>query len=95
MSVLDPEKTYRNLKKKGFVDSVNKSVDHRHLDLFHEGKFILTTKISHNSDDIGDNLIRKMSFQCKLTKNDFMDLCKCPLSKELYFKMLEKKGLLK
>jgi hypothetical protein len=36
----------------------------------------------------------QMSFQCKLNKNDFMDLCKCPLSKEAYLKKLEEMGLL-
>lgn len=94
MSVLDPQKTYKNLKKKGFIDSANKSDDHKHLDLFYEGKFILSTKISHNSDDIGDSLIKQMSTQCRLNKHDFMDLCKCPLSKEVYFKKLEILGLL-
>lgn len=94
MSVLDPKKTYNNLKKKGFIDAENKSVDHKRLELFHEGKFILSTKISHCNNDIRDPLIKQMSFQCKLNKSDFMDLCKCPLSKEAYFKKLEEMGLL-
>ncbi len=94
MSVLDPNETYRNLKKKGFVDAVNKSVDHKRLELFHDGKYVLSTKISHNNDDIRDPLIKLMSVQCKLNKNDFMDLCKCPLSKEAYLKKLEEMGLL-
>jgi hypothetical protein len=94
MSVLDPKETYRNLKKKGFVDAENKSVDHKRLELYHEGKYILSTKISHCNDDIRDPLIKQMSFQCKLNKNDFMDLCKCPLSKEAYLKKLGEKGLL-
>jgi len=34
MSVLDPKKTYKNLKKKGFVDSINKSSDHKWVDFF-------------------------------------------------------------
>ena len=33
MSVLDPKKTYRNLKKKGFIDSPDKSDDHKYLEL--------------------------------------------------------------
>ena len=94
MSVLDPKKTYSNLKKKGFVDAENKSVDHKRLELIHNGRFILTTKISHCNDDIREPLIRQMSTQCKLSKSDFMDLCKCPLSKEAYLKKLEDLGLL-
>jgi len=94
MSVLDPKETYRNLKKKGFVDAENKSVDHKRLELIHEGKYILSTMISHCNDDIREPLIKQMSFQCKLNKNDFMDLCKCPLSKEAYLKKLEEQGLL-
>jgi hypothetical protein len=94
MSVLDPKETYRNLKKKGFVDAEHKSVDHKRLELYHEGKFILTTKISHCNDDIRDPLIKQISSQCKLNKSEFMDLCKCPLSKEVYLKKLDEMGLL-
>ena len=56
MSVLDPKKTYKNLKKKGFIDSITKSVDHKHMDFFHNEKYILSTKISHGKKDI-DNVI--------------------------------------
>ena len=94
MSVLDPQKTYKNLKKKGFVDSPNKSVDHKYLELFHNGKFVLSTKISHGNKDLGDHLIKQMSVQCHLNKNEFMDLSNCPLSKEDYFDILDKLGLL-
>lgn len=95
MSVLDPLKTYQNLKKKGFVDSANKSNDHKYLELFHNGKFVLYTKLSHGKKDIDDHLIKQMSVQCYLDKNDFMNLSNCPLSKEDYFEILDKKGLLK
>lgn len=94
MSVLDTKRTYKNLKKKGFSDSENKSVDHRYLELFYNDKFVLHTKISHGSKDIGDHLIKQMSVQCHLDKNEFMDLSNCPLSKEDFFKILQKKGLL-
>lgn len=94
MSVLDPKKTYKNLKKKGFIDSVTKSVDHKHMDFFHEGKYILSTKISHGSKDIDNYLIKQMYVQCHLDKNDFLDLAKCPLSKQDFIEILNKQGLL-
>jgi len=94
MSVLDPKKTYKNLKKKGFVDSDSKSVDHKYLELFHNDKLVLYTKISHGNKDIGNHLIKQMSVQCHLDKDEFMDLSNCPLSKDDYFEILEKKGLL-
>jgi hypothetical protein len=94
MSVLDPKKTYINLKKKGFVDSDSKSVDHKYLELFHNDKLVLYTKISHGNKDIGSHLIKQMSVQCHLEKGEFMDLSNCPLSKTDYFEILEKKGLL-
>jgi len=50
--------------------------------------------ISFCNDDIRDPLIKQMPFQCKLNKSDFMDLCKCPLSKEGYLERLEEMGLL-
>lgn len=94
MSVLDPKKTYKNLKKKGFANSRTRSVDHKHMDFFHNEKYILSTKISHGNKDIENYLIKQMSFQCHLDKNDFIDLAKCPLSKEDFINILGKKGLL-
>ena len=95
MSTLDPKKTYSNLKKKGFIDSTNKSDDHKYLDLNYNGKHVLHTKISHGSNDLGAHLISQMSRQCGLSKNEFIDLANCPLSFEEYIKVLEKKGMLK
>jgi hypothetical protein len=92
MSALDSNKTYKNLKKKGFVDTTNGSKDHKRLELIHEGKFILHTKLSHNGQDIGDYLIKQMSDQCHLSKDEFKDLANCPLSKEAFFAILENKG---
>lgn len=94
MSVLDPDKTYKNLKKKGFIDSKTKSIDHKRLEFFYDKKLVLSTKLSHNNKDIGNYLIHQMSFQCHLDKNDFMDLAKCPLSKEDFIQILEQKGVL-
>ena len=95
MSVLDSKTTYRNLKKKGFTDADNKSKDHKYLHLYYNDKFVLSTKISHGTGDIGMPLIRAMSFQCHLTKTEFMELLNCTLSKDNYFEILEKNGLLK
>jgi hypothetical protein len=41
-----------------------------------------------------NHLIKQMSVQCHLDKNEFLDLSNCPLSKEDYFDILDKKGLL-
>lgn len=94
MSVLDSKKTYRSLKKKGFIDSIKKSSDHKYLELFYNNKFVLHTKISHGNEDIRNPLIKMMSFQCKLSKSEFMDLANCPLTKKEFFKILKEKGLL-
>lgn len=92
MAVLDAKKTYKNLLKKGFDDAGNKSSDHKWLELFHNGKLILHTKISHGETDLGNYLIKQMSQQCKLTKDEFMDLANCPMAKEQYFEILKHNG---
>ncbi len=92
---IDSKKAYRSLKKKGFIDSSTKSVDHLYLEYYHEGKLILYTKLSHGSKkDLGAHLIKQMSLQCKLTKNEFADLVNCPLSKEEYLDKLIAKELI-
>jgi hypothetical protein len=94
MSVLDSRKAFTNLRKKGFIESSTKSNDHKWLELYYQGKFILHTKLSHNNHDLGDYLIKQMSYQCHLQKDDFIDLVNCPLSKEEFFKILDRQGLL-
>jgi hypothetical protein len=95
MSVLNSIETYRNLKKKGFEDSITKSIDHKYLDFFFEGVKILETKISHGGKrDIDDYLIGKMSRQCNLNKEQFIDLAKCPMKKDEFVSILKEKGLI-
>ena len=95
MAVIDSKKTYKNLKKKGFVDSIKHSNDHKYLELYHQDKLILYTKVSHGSKkDIGNPLIKQMAIQCKLGKSELIDLANCPLTKEDYFEILENKGII-
>lgn len=92
--ILDSKKAYKNLKKKGFVDSHSRSCDHKYLDLFIDNKYVGYTKISHGNGDLNDFLIKQMSDQCKLSKQQFADLVNCPLSKEAYIEILREKGYL-
>jgi hypothetical protein len=64
------------------------------LEFYYNKKFVLSTKLSHGKKDIENYLIKQMSFQCKLDKNDFIDLAKCPLSKDDFIQILDQKGLL-
>jgi len=86
MAVFKANKVMKSLKKKGFVES---NSDHKRFELFYQGKLVLSTKTSHNNQDIGDALIKSMSHQCKLSKTDFFNLINCPLSKEEYIKKLK------
>ncbi len=94
MAVLNAKRTEKNLKKKGFIEAINKSPDHIRLELYDQGKLILATKLSHNGQDLNDYLIKQMSVQCKLDKEEFKNLALCPLSQEDYFVILAEKGLL-
>lgn len=91
MAVLSSEEVEKSLRKKGFVQSND---DHKYFWLIHENRRVLHTKISHGGKhDINDFLIKKMSDQCHLSKAEFKDLINCPLTKEKYFKILEKKEI--
>lgn len=94
MSVLDPKRTFRNLKKKGFQEAKTKSSDHKQLEFYHNNLLVSRTKISHNSQELENYLIRQMSVQCELTKDQFIDFAKCPLSKEEYLEILDSQGFL-
>jgi len=87
MPALKAKKVENSLLKKGF----SKNDSHHHFfEFWHNGKFILKTKTSHNGQDIDDYLIRQMYIQCKLSKEQFLDLINCPLSKEEYIDLLNK-----
>ncbi len=92
MAAISTKDTLKNLKKKGFVLVPG---DHRYLEYVHKGKVVLHTKISHGSKkDIDDFLIKQMSVQCRLDKENFLNLARCPLTKERYCELLQEQGLL-
>ena len=89
MAVLDAKKTYKNLLSKGF--KVGKG-DHKYLELFYKGKFVLHTKISHGEQELEEFHIGMMKRQCRLEKAEFIDLVNCPLSEEGYIEILKTNG---
>ena len=93
MTVFKSRKVVSSLKRKGFVEEPR---DHMTYTLCDENGKLTTiwTKVSHNGQDINKYLIKQMSNQTRLSKEDFEDLINCPLSKEMYYKKLRDKGLL-
>jgi predicted RNA binding protein YcfA (HicA-like mRNA interferase family) len=94
MAVLDAKQTYKNLLKKGFIDSPNRSDDHKYLELYFNETLVLYTKISHGEKDLNDHLIKQMYTQCKLGKIQFLNLARCPMSKDEYFTVLREDGFI-
>lgn len=93
MATIDSTKTRNNLLSKGFQES---NSDHKRLEFWYEGKFVLNTKISHGpSHDLNEHLIHQMSKQCLLTKQEFLNLANCPLKEKDYLQILNKKQALK
>jgi hypothetical protein len=89
MPVLDAKRTLQNLLSKGFV---TKKGDHKFLEFYYNGKFILHTKISHGEKELEDFHIGMMKRQCRLEKKEFLDLANCPLSEDAYIDILKKNG---
>ena len=52
------------------------------------------TSHTHRMKEISDSLLGQMATPCGLTKPEFQDLVKCPLSREAYEKLLEERGKL-
>ncbi|MCW3107787.1 MAG: hypothetical protein JWQ09_2293 [Segetibacter sp.] len=91
MAILDAKRTYQNLLSKGFV---SRKGDHKFLEYYFNGKFLLHTKISHGEKELESFHIGMMSRQCKLDKQNFIDLAKCPLSAEKYIEILKQNGII-
>jgi hypothetical protein len=91
MPVLDAKKTYQNLLSKGFKAAQG---DHKYLEYYFNGRVIFHTKISHGEKELQDFHIGMMKRQCKLEKNEFIDLANCPLSASAYLEILKKNGII-
>ena len=91
MAILDAKKTHHNLLSKGFISGKG---DHKFLEFYYNGKFILHTKISHGEKELESFHIGMMSRQCKLNKKLFLDLANCPLSAEQYVTILKDSGMI-
>lgn len=96
MASLSGKKTYKNLLKKGFRDSKNKSNDHKWIEFVYNGKLTpIHTKLSRNDQDLGDFLIKAMAKQIKLEKSSFIEFANCKLTEEDYISILLRNGSLK
>lgn len=91
MSSLKPRVVIAGLTSKGFKESEG---DHRYLILYVNGiKQGIFTKVSRsNKREISEDLIHLMAKQVRLTKSQFLDLARCPMSEEEYIRILREKG---
>jgi len=90
MTSLSSQNVRQSLERKGFSPS---DTDHKKLVLYIDGaKTSISTKVSHGpKHDIDDGLISFMKKQLRLeTKDQFMDLIKCPLSANGYLEILRR-----
>ena len=91
MSVLKIKEIHSSLQLKGF--EVQSDRKHIFYYLCVNGKRTsIRTHISHGEDEVDDSLISFMKKQTKLSKAKFIDLIKCPLSKEAYINILLEQG---
>jgi len=76
------------LRKKGFEQRTN---DHQFFVYYRasdQKKTSIRTKTSHGGSDLGPVLLGLMAKQCGLSKEQFLDLVDCPLSREAYEEIL-------
>ena len=58
------------------------------------GSLFSIQRISHGEKELESFHIGMMSRQCKLDKQKFIDLAKCPLSAENYIDILKQSGII-
>lgn len=94
---LERNKVVRALKQKGFQeDPARAGQDHEWFRLFVDGQQTsVLTKVSRGSAkyrDLGDDLVRLMARQVKLSNPEFKELVSCTLSGEAYVQKLRDAG---
>jgi predicted RNA binding protein YcfA (HicA-like mRNA interferase family) len=96
MAVLPAKKSYQHLKSKGFQEASNKSVDHKWLEFWYDGKLTrIKTKMSHGAKEIDDGLISLMARQTYLSSNQFIKMAECTISEKEYIELLKQKNIIK
>ena len=81
-----------SLSKKGF--RVANTHHKRYIYYANGEKTGITTFISHGIKEYGDILLNKMRNQLKLSREQFDDLVKCPLTKEDLYEFYYDEGLI-
>ncbi len=56
---------------------------------------MIWTMVSHNGQEIGDNLLKAMSQQLKLSTKEFCKMLDCNISGPEYLQMLRDRGILR
>lgn len=93
MATRKPKELKQGLKNKGFKES---NQDHKFYFLYIDGKRTpIKTKVSHGSKEYGDGLLIAMKHQVRLdTKQQFLDLVDCDMTKEEYIQFLIEKKII-
>ena len=96
MAALEKTAVMSSLIKKGYREE-DGAQDH-HYFIYYDGdrKTLVRTKTSRSPKvrTLDDSLVSTMAKQCHLSKSDFVDLVRCPLSAEKYRLMLLDRHLL-
>lgn len=92
MTVKKKNKVVNGLKKKGFRESNN---DHQHLIFYVDDVMTsIRTKVSFGGNEIKEDNIHNMAYQCYLDKKGFLDLVDCTMTQEKYVALLKEQGIL-
>ena len=94
MPSLERDDVESSLTKKGFKRE--SGGDHRYFTLMVNDKYTgIATKTSHGSKKyrtLGNDLVKQMASQIKLTTPEFVKLVDCTMSGEAYLALLQERG---
>ncbi|MFQ6100277.1 MAG: hypothetical protein ACE5OS_03450 [Anaerolineae bacterium] len=76
------------LSKLGFEP---KAGHHRIFRLYLEGRLVARTYISHGQREVGRYHVGYMARQMRLSRREFLDAIKCPLTREEYYGLLRQR----
>ena len=89
MPSLKRDQVESSLERKGFTLDAG---DHRYFKLMYQGKYTgIFTKTSRGTKykTLGDDLVKKMAHQIKLTTKQFVEFVDCKMSGEDYIRVLD------
>ncbi len=95
MATINANVAFKKLREKGFTVSDQKYSDFKYFEFYHNDQLILHTKLTRGKEStLGEEVIRQMTFQLKLNREELFEFLEGEMTQEEYVELLIERGVI-